>query len=85
MFYGVHTNTIRDWWKLYKKEGSKSLSYQKRGAKSENKKLLNPAQELKVQNIEDKLNKRPRKRHKYETPIFVMNQLLFNSKVAFIG
>ena len=36
-------------------------------------------------NIEDKLNKRPRKRHKYETPIFVMNQLLFNSKVAFMG
>ena len=38
-----------------------------------------------VQNIEDKLNKRPGKRHKYETPVFVMNQLLFNSKVAFIG
>ena len=38
-----------------------------------------------IQNIEDKLNKRPGKRHKYETPIFVMNQLLFNSKVAFIG
>ena len=51
LFYGVHVNTVRDWWKLYKKEGSKSLSYQKRGAKSENKKLLNSAQELKVQKM----------------------------------
>jgi len=38
-----------------------------------------------VQNIEDKLNNRPRKRYKFQTPIFVMNQLLFNWKVAFIG
>lgn len=50
-FYGIHVNTVRDWWKLYKKEGSTSLSYQKRGAKSENKKLLNPEQESYIQNM----------------------------------
>tara|TARA_B110000090_G_C13307275_1_gene418162 strand:+ start:183 stop:1160 length:978 start_codon:yes stop_codon:yes gene_type:complete len=37
-----------------------------------------------VKRIENKLNERPRKRHKYESPIFVMNQLLFNQKVAFV-
>ncbi len=50
-FYGVHVNTVRDWWKLYKKEGSKSLTYKKRGAKSENKKLLNPKQENEIQKM----------------------------------
>jgi len=50
-FYGVHVNTVRDWWKLYKKEGVKSLSYQKRGAKSENKKLLNAQQEMDIQQM----------------------------------
>ena len=34
--------------------------------------------------VQEKLNNRPRKRYKYETPIFVMNQLLFNQKVAFV-
>lgn len=38
-----------------------------------------------VKAIEQKLNTRPRKRHNYENPIFVMNQLLFNPKVAFVG
>ena len=51
LFYGVHVNTVRDWWKHYKKEGSKSLSYQKRGAKSENKKLLNSTQETEIQQM----------------------------------
>jgi len=37
-----------------------------------------------IKSIETKLNNRPRKRHKYESPIFVMNQLLFNQKVAFV-
>lgn len=37
-----------------------------------------------IQNVETKLNNRPRKRFKYESPIFVMNQLLFNPKVALI-
>lgn len=50
-FYGIHTNTVRDWWKAYKKEGLKSLSYQKRGAKSENKKLLTPQQEKEIQKM----------------------------------
>ena len=51
IFYGVHVNTVRDWWKSYKKEGAKSLSYHKRGAKSENKKLLKPDQELRIQQM----------------------------------
>lgn len=50
-FYGVHVNTIRDWWKLYKKEGKQSLTYKKRGAKSANKKLLNPKQEFEIQQM----------------------------------
>jgi IS30 family transposase len=37
-----------------------------------------------VKQVEFKLNSRPRKRFKYETPIFVMNQFLFNSEVAFM-
>ncbi|PCI06969.1 MAG: IS630 family transposase [Flavobacteriaceae bacterium] len=51
LFYGVHVNTIRDWWKLYQKEGKRALLYQKRGAKSENKKLLNPYQEKEIQKM----------------------------------
>ena len=37
-----------------------------------------------IKDIENKLNNRPRKRHNYECPIFVMNQLLFNHEVALI-
>jgi len=37
-----------------------------------------------VKSIESKLNKRSRKRYKYENPIFVMEKLLFNQEVAFI-
>lgn len=51
LFYGVHVNTVRDWWKHYKREGFKSLAYQKRGAKSENKKLLNSTQEIEIQHM----------------------------------
>jgi len=51
LFYGVHVNTVRDWWKLYRKEGAQSLTYKKRGAKSENKKLLNPKQEVEIQKM----------------------------------
>ncbi|SMN12576.1 Mobile element protein [uncultured Candidatus Thioglobus sp.] len=36
-----------------------------------------------IEQIQNRLNNRPRKRLKYESPIFVMNQLLFNPKVAF--
>lgn len=50
-FYGVHVNTVRDWWKHYKKDGVDSLIYQTRGAKSENKKLLKPSQELEIQKM----------------------------------
>ena len=34
---------------------------------------------------EDKLNNRPRKRFNYETPVFVMNKLVFNLKGAFVS
>ncbi len=51
MFYGVHINTVRDWWKLYNKVGKKSLIYQKRGVKSENRKLLNKVQEDSIQKM----------------------------------
>ena len=37
-----------------------------------------------VKEVETKLNNRPRKRYKYQNPIFVMEQLLFNQKVAFV-
>ena len=37
-----------------------------------------------IKEIETKLNNRPRKRYNYETPIFVMEKLLFNQKVAFV-
>jgi IS30 family transposase len=38
-----------------------------------------------IQNVENKLNDRPRKRHNFQSPTFVMNQLLFNQKVAFMS
>ena len=38
-----------------------------------------------VKSIETKLNNRPRKRFKFETPIFVMEKLLYNESVAFIS
>lgn len=41
--------------------------------------------EEQVKAIEDKLNRRPRKRFDFENPIFVMDQLLFNDKVAFMS
>ena len=34
-----------------------------------------------IKEIETKLNNRPRKRYNYETPIFVMEKLLFNQKL----
>jgi len=37
-----------------------------------------------IKAVELKLNNRPRKRFNYENPIFVMNKLLFNKKVAFV-
>jgi len=40
--------------------------------------------EQRIKEVETKLNNRPRKRYQYENPIFVMEQLLFNQKVAFV-
>ena len=37
-----------------------------------------------IKKIETKLNNRPRKRYNYKSPIFVMENLLFNQKVAFV-
>lgn len=37
-----------------------------------------------VKAVETKINNRPRKRFGYESPIFVMDKLLFNKKVAFV-
>ncbi|MBM3170742.1 MAG: hypothetical protein FJZ75_08075 [Bacteroidetes bacterium] len=41
--------------------------------------------EEQVKEVELKINSRPRKRFKFETPIFVMKELLFNPKVAFVA
>jgi len=41
--------------------------------------------EEQIKEIETKINNRPRKRFGYETPIFVMENLLFNPKVAFVA
>lgn len=37
-----------------------------------------------IKDIETKLNNRPRKRFNFQTPIFEMEKLLFNQKVAFV-
>ncbi len=41
--------------------------------------------EQRIQEIQNKINSRPRKRFDYENPIFVMEKLLFNPKVAFVA
>ncbi len=48
---GVHVNTITNWWKKYQINGNKGLKGQKRGIKSEDKKLLNKSQEKKIQSL----------------------------------
>ena len=40
--------------------------------------------EQRIKEIQIKLNSRPRKRFQFENPIFMMNKLLFNPKVAFV-
>jgi IS30 family transposase len=40
--------------------------------------------EERIKEIQTKINNRPRKRFNYENPIFVMENLLFNQKVAFV-
>jgi len=37
-----------------------------------------------IKRIERKLNNRPRKRFNFDTPLEIMDKLLFNTKVAFI-
>lgn len=41
--------------------------------------------EERILEIQNKLNQRPRKRFDYENPIFVMEKLLFNPKVALVA
>jgi len=54
--FGVSANSITNWIKRYKAQGSKGLVGAKRGVKSENKKLLTPIQERQIQNmITDKM------------------------------
>lgn len=38
----------------------------------------------KINEVENRINSRPRKRYKYENPIFRMDKLLFNNEVAFV-
>lgn len=45
---------------------------------------FNKLSELDIKTVQDKLNNRPRKRFNFKSPIFVMNKLLFNQKVAFV-
>ena len=46
--FGVRANTVSSWIKRYKLEGLKDI---KRGIKSEDKKLLSPAQEKQIQQM----------------------------------
>jgi IS30 family transposase len=45
---------------------------------------LNNVADIQIDTIVKKLNNRPRKRYSFKNPIFVMNKLLFNKKVAFV-
>jgi len=67
-------------WERGSNENLNGLIRQYFPKKSDFKSITN--QQIKA--VERKLNNRPRKRHKYQNPIFVMDQLLFNKKVAFI-
>jgi len=51
ILFGVNKNTVSNWWKSYKDEGIKGLSDKKRGAKSENCKLLTSEQEKQIQKL----------------------------------
>ncbi len=41
--------------------------------------------EQRIEEIQTKLNNSPRKRFDFESPIFVMEKLLFNPEVAFVA
>ncbi len=49
--FGVRPNTVSDWMKSYKSDGSKGLQDSKRGVKSEDRKLLTSLQELAIQRL----------------------------------
>lgn len=46
---------------------------------------LSSVNEEEIQQIQNKINSRPRKRFGYKNPIFVMEKLLFNPEVAFVA
>ena len=48
---GVKSGTISNWWKQYQESGQKGLKAKKKGAKSEDRKLLNYQQELIIQKM----------------------------------
>lgn len=47
--FGVNKNTVSNWWKNYQENGISSYKSKKKGVKSEDKKLLNLAQEKSIQ------------------------------------
>ncbi|MCF6270827.1 MAG: helix-turn-helix domain-containing protein, partial [Melioribacteraceae bacterium] len=49
--FGVNVNSITNWVKRYKTNGSEGLVGAKRGVKSADKKLLSTEQELSIQNM----------------------------------
>lgn len=51
IMYGVNQNTITNWVKKYTLEGYKGLIDNKRGVRSEDKKLLSQSQELEIQRM----------------------------------
>jgi len=51
IMYGVNQNTITNWVKKYSSEGSKGLIDNKRGVRSEDRKLLSQSQELEIQSM----------------------------------
>ena len=51
LLFGVNKNTVSNWCKSYSTEGAKGLCDKKRGAKSENCKLLTEQQEIYIQKL----------------------------------
>jgi transposase len=51
VLFGVNKNTVRNWCKRYKAVGDKGLADKKRGARSEDCKLLTDAQEMQIQKL----------------------------------
>src|SRR5690606_6217500 len=48
---GLRPNTLNDWWKKYKDKGAKGLHSKKRGARSEDRKLLSSEKEKQIQKM----------------------------------